>query len=111
MPETITTMAADLQPLSTFGLPARADQALIIDHPEQLEQLPDAEGPELILGGGSNTVFLGDFHGRILLSRLQGLAFEGLQGTDQVRVRAAAGESWHGLVRRCLDQGLHGIEN
>ena len=111
MAEGRTLPAADLQPLSTFGLPARADQVLIIEHPDQLERLPDAVGPELILGGGSNTIFLGDFRGRILLSRLRGLAFEDLPGTDQVRVRAAAGESWHGLVRRCLDQGLHGIEN
>jgi UDP-N-acetylmuramate dehydrogenase len=102
---------ADLQPLSTFRLPARADELLIIDRPDQLEHLDIAKGPELILGGGSNTVFLDDFHGRILLCRLRGLAFEDIDGGDQVRVRAAAGESWHGLVRRCLDLRLHGIEN
>jgi len=111
MPEPDTILDADLQPLSTFRLPARADQLLIIDEPDQLEQLGPAQGPELILGGGSNTVFLGDFHGRILLCRLHGLAFEDIEGSKQVRVRAAAGESWHGLVRHCLDRGLHGIEN
>jgi UDP-N-acetylmuramate dehydrogenase len=92
-------------------MPARADEILIIERPEQLEGLGPAVGQELILGGGSNTVFLGDFHGRILLSRLRGLRFEDAGQDDQVRVRAAAGESWHGLVRRCLDLGLHGIEN
>jgi len=102
---------ADLRRLSTFQLPARADRILVIERPEQLEQLPRAEGPELILSGGSNTIFLGDYHGRILLSRLRGLVFEEIQGRDTVRVRVAAGESWHGLVRRCLDRGLHGLEN
>lgn len=111
MTEFTTIRQADLRRLSTFRLPARADQILIIERPEQLERLPATETPELILGGGSNTVFLEDFHGRILLARLRGLTFEEIGGKDEVLVRVAAGESWHGLVRRCLDLDLHGIEN
>ncbi|MEN1727067.1 MAG: UDP-N-acetylmuramate dehydrogenase [Pseudomonadota bacterium] len=111
MPEKTSIRNADLEALSTFRLPAQADQLLVIDRPEQLEALSDADGPELILGGGSNTVFLDDFPGRILLCRLRGLRFEETDVPDQVRVCAAAGESWYGLVRTCLDRGLHGIEN
>jgi len=111
MPEGGPILDADLQPLSTFRLPARAGQLLIVDRAEQLEQLANFDGPELILGGGSNTVFLDDFRGRILLSRMRGLRFESIFGRDKVLARVAAGESWHGLVRRCLDLDLHGIEN
>jgi len=110
MPETTNDLSANIQSLSTFRLPARAAEVIRIDHPDQLPKLPSSDRPELILGGGSNTVFLSDYPGRILLDRLQGLRFEALPG-DKVRVVAAAGESWHGLVRRCLDEGLHGIEN
>ncbi|AKS42449.1 UDP-N-acetylmuramate dehydrogenase [Wenzhouxiangella marina] len=101
---------AELRTLSTFRLPAQAAELRCIEHPEQLPALPDFDGPDLILGGGSNTIFLDDWPGRILLDRMRGLSFETIDH-DRVRVRAAAGESWHGLVRRCLDEGLHGIEN
>ncbi|MBY6203386.1 UDP-N-acetylmuramate dehydrogenase [Halomonas denitrificans] len=97
--------------LSTFRLPAAAHELVVLEHPEQIPALPDpTSGSDLILGGGSNTVFLADWPGRVLLNRIRGLRFESAGG-DAVRVFAAAGESWHGLVRRCLDEGLHGIEN
>lgn len=100
---------ADLSGLSTFGLPARAAELVLVDSPGQLTGLPSSSRPELIIGGGSNTIFIADFPGRILLNRMRGVrtAPDG----DDVLVRAAAGENWHGLVRRCLDAGLHGIEN
>lgn len=100
---------ADLAGLSTFGLPARAAELVRIDSPRQLGRLPPAEGEELILGGGSNTLFVGDFPGRVILNRMRGIRLRA-EG-DDVLVTAAAGENWHGLVRRCLREGLHGIEN
>ena len=97
--------------LSTFRLPATADELVVLEHPEQLPSLPEPRrGSDLILGGGSNTVFLADWPGRVLLNRLRGLRFESAGG-DEVRVFAAAGEPWHGLVRRCLAEKLHGLEN
>lgn len=97
--------------LSTFRLPAAADDLVVLEHSEQLPRLPEPRrGPDLILGGGSNTVFLDDWPGRVLLNRLRGLRLESAGG-DAVRVFVAAGESWHGLVRRCLVEDLHGLEN
>ena len=100
---------ADLTALSTFRLPARAAELAVLDAVEQLPALPCANGNELVLGGGSNTVFVGDYPGRILLNRLQGLTFKD-SGRD-VLVTAAAGENWHRLVRTCIDRRLHGLEN
>ena len=100
---------ADLAPLSTFRLPARAERLVLLDQLQQLSQLqydPDT----LVLGGGSNTLFMADWPGCVLLNRLRGIALEA-QERDQVVVHAAAGESWHGLVRWCLDRGLYGLEN
>ncbi|TVS13758.1 MAG: UDP-N-acetylmuramate dehydrogenase [Wenzhouxiangella sp.] len=101
---------ADLAPLSTFRLPARAGQLVVLDDIEQLPLLPPDDGPRLVLGGGSNTLFLADWPGQVLLNRLGGIQTQALED-GRVRVRAAAGESWHGLVRWCLDRGLYGIEN
>lgn len=99
----------DLSGLSSFRLPARAAELVVLDSPEQVEALPASDAPELVLGGGTNTLFIGDFPGRIILNRMRGLNFR--RDGDSVLVTAAAGENWHALVRRCLDQGLYGIEN
>jgi len=98
---------ADLGRLSTFRLPARAEKLIILEHRKQIHAL----GPpcDLVLGGGSNTVFIGDVAGRVLLNRLRGIDME--QRGDDVLVTAAAGENWHALVRRTIDAGLHGLEN
>jgi len=108
MPEIIRD--ADLRPLSTFRLPARAAELVRIDSPRELAVLPSAGQPELILGGGSNTIFVADFPGRVIVNRMRGIRLTAV-GDDDVLVTAAAGENWHALVRRCIDAGLHGIEN
>ena len=100
----------DLAPLSTFGLSARARELFVLEHPRQLAEMPPTDLPMLILGDGSNTVFLGDWPGRIVLNRLTGIRVERLNDKTS-RVEAAAGENWHRLVRTCIDQGLHGLEN
>lgn len=104
-----TREGADLAPLSTFRLPARAERLVVLDRAEQLGAL-NAEPPLLVLGGGSNSIFMGDWPGTVLLNRLRGIQTEPLDA-NQVRVRAGAGESWHRLVRWCIDRGLHGLEN
>jgi UDP-N-acetylmuramate dehydrogenase len=110
MPAPAIIQDADLSALSTFRLPARAAELVMLEQLEQLEQLPPTRSETLVLGGGSNTVFLGDWPGRILLNRLRGIRVEPLD-EDRLRVEVAAGENWHDLVRHCIDQGLHGLEN
>jgi len=100
---------ADLSPLSSFRLPARAAELVFIEHARQLDALPPAENGELVLGGGSNTLFIGNYSGRVLVNRLRGIDFQ--ESGDGVCVTAAAGENWHRLVRTCLDRGLYGVEN
>lgn len=100
---------ADLRELSTFRLPARAAELVYVQSPGQLAGLPPAEGAELIVGGGSNTIFVSDFPGRIIVNRMRGIRMTPAGG--DVVVSAAAGEDWHALARRCLLAGLHGIEN
>ncbi len=58
-----------------------------------------------VLGGGSNVIFTGNLDGLVILVELKGISFQ----ADTVQ--AAAGENWHALVQKTLDQGLFGLEN
>ena len=110
MPPLEIIEGADLAPLSTFRLPARAERLIRLDHADQLAELPADPGQRLVLGGGSNTLFMADWPGTVLLNRLRGAQVEAVD-ERHVRVRAAAGENWHALVRWCLDRGFYGLEN
>ncbi len=102
---------ADLTAHNTFGVAARAACLAEIRATGDLEQaleLADSRKlPLLLLGGGSNVLFAGDFPGMVLLMRNRGVEIDRESG----RVRAAAGENWHELVKTCLDHGLYGLEN
>ena len=100
---------ADLSALSTFRLPARADKLLSLSNLQDLEHSALAEPNLVMLGGGSNTVFLSDWPGLVVINQLKGLSVR--DEGDEVVVSVGAGESWHDLVRHCLDQGWYGIEN
>ena len=102
---------ADLRPYNSFGVAARAACLAEIEHGEELEPataLAKERGlPVLLLGGGTNVLFAGDFPGLVLLMRNRGVEIDRESGV----VRAAAGENWHDLVRACLRNGLYGLEN
>lgn len=108
-PEPKPVFKAGLKGLSTFSLPATAARLVRISHPGQLTALQPDAPPMRLLGEGSNTVFVGDYPGCIILNRIRGVEFS--ESGDSVLVTAGAGENWHALVRRCLDEKLHGMEN
>lgn len=104
----------DLSAWTTLGVPARARELLVLEKEADLarwrERREAAPMPELVLGGGSNVVFLEDFAGRVV--RLATRGRELLAEDDAARlVRAAAGEPWDGFVRWCVAQGWGGLEN
>ena len=103
-----------LRPFNTMGIAARARFLLPVHGVDDLRAVraePSLHAlPRLVLGGGSNLLFTGDFDGLVLHMRGAGIAVVGETG-DAVLVRAAAGESWHGLVLWTLAQGLGGMEN
>jgi len=101
---------ARLEGFSTFRLPATARELALLEKPDDLPALLDTGLPVMLLGGGSNTLFVDDFEGRVIVNRLRGIESEVID-RDRVLVTAMAGEDWHGLVRWSLDRGLWGIEN
>jgi len=102
-----------LRPFNTFGVDANAALYARIRSLEDLQRvLADRRVlgmPLLILGGGSNVLFTQDFDGCVLKVEISGVQ----RADDGVRwrVRVGAGENWHALVERLLDDGLPGLEN
>jgi len=68
------------------------------------------ENPLLILGGGSNLLFTGNFKGIVVHIINKGI--EIISRTEnKVTVKASAGENWHDFVTYCVNEGFGGLEN
>ncbi|MEX0740567.1 MAG: UDP-N-acetylmuramate dehydrogenase [Pseudohongiella sp.] len=107
---------ADLAPLTTFAVPARAQWLCRIDQedelPAALQQADDRDLTVTILGGGSNMLLHADVPGLVVRMQLAGIRHQADPAdTDAVLVTVAAGENWHQLVEYCLRQGWYGLEN
>ena len=98
---------------TTFGVPAKARYftsfGSLDELAESLSWSKSKEVSPLVLGGGSNMLFIGDYDGLVLRNGLSGISFE-LKG-DEVFVKVGAGENWHQFVLHAIEQGWGGIEN
>lgn len=87
--------------------------------PELLQFPAIRHRPLLVLGEGSNVLFVGDFDGTVLVMATSGVHVEPFatggvpSGTDgdSARLAVAAGERWDDFVRWTLGQGYAGMEN
>ncbi len=99
---------------NTFGFDVRARVAARIVAPEQFASLagdPRVAGLDtLVLGGGSNVVFTGDFDGLVLLDEIRGRALV-REDDGAWYVEAGGGENWHAFVEWTLAEGMPGLEN
>src|SRR5690606_22602632 len=103
-----------LRPYNTFGVEAFAKQYIEIRSEEALARLfteyrARTQQPLLVLGGGSNILFTGDFDGLVIRITIPGIRHALSQHT--VKVTAGAGVVWNELVWYCVDRGFAGIEN
>ena len=104
----------NLQPYNTFGIAATCDHFTILEHPDQLSDivrfLEHHPIPVLILGNGSNILFVHDFKGLVILNRIKGM--EIVSETDnEIQIQAGAGENWRDFVSYCVSREWGGIEN
>ena len=108
---TIVQHDADLTALNSFGVPARAAHYAQISTVDELRQALDFAAeqhlPILVLGGGSNTLFLGNYQGLVLHVANRGIQWSG----ESHQVTVAAGENWHEFVRLSINKGFYGLEN
>ena len=101
---------APLDAYTTFGVTQYARFLIeVSDLPELYEAVEFARDNHLelmVLGGGSNVLFVRDFPGLVIIIKLTGIVRE--SGT---RLRIGAGEDWHNLVDWTLANKLFGLEN
>ena len=105
---------ASLKHFNSFSVEAHASQLLVLESEHDLKTFADGfrfdSQRDLILGGGSNVLFVGDVEGSVILNRVMGRKIVA-DSDNEVLVEACGGENWHQLVLWSLDQGLSGIEN
>ena len=102
----------DLTHLNTFGVPSTAAAYTAIQSPRQLEMVARSFAAEevLILGGGSNMLFLHSPQRWVLHNQLVGRGIMSSRNGFSI-VAAAGGEDWHEFVKWTLAMGLGGLEN
>lgn len=101
-----------LKPLHTFSIEAMANGFAEFQTPEELEELIRAAGKNqlMILGGGSNILFLKNYKGYVLKNAITGIDIV-KEEEHHVYVKSGAGENWHKFVMFCIDRNLAGVEN
>ena len=104
-----------LQSHNSFGFEATAKYFVEINEISELKQL--IQTPEfkqekhLVLSGGNNILFTHDvFDGIVILMNNKGIKVVH-EDTDDVVVRAQAGEDWPEFVKKMVEKGLYGVEN
>lgn len=96
---------------NTFGMDVKADCIAEWSSPDELRTLlGTVERPYLLVGGGSNLLFTGDFKGTILQSRIETIDIV-KESQDSVLVRVGAGVVWDDFVAYAVLQGWWGVEN
>ncbi len=104
-----------LQALNTFGIDVSARYYCTL---QKLEELPivlkwqqtNPDLPVLLIGGGSNMLFINDYPGLVVqIGLFQRIVLE--EDEKYAYIRAGAGENWHDFVRWTLAQGYAGLEN
>ncbi len=115
-----------LKKLNTFGIDVTSRYFAEIRTAHDLQNLFSQDiildYPPLILGGGSNILFAGDYSGIVIHIATRGVEMidpesgkvlsEGdSSDTGEVFVRVQAGEPWDDFVAHCVNKGWGGLEN
>lgn len=103
-----------LKHYNTFKISARAKSFLSLERLGQAKVLAKEILPQfenfLILGGGSNTLFVKDFEGVVIHMAMKGI--EVLHETEKAcTLKVAAGEDWPEFVDYCVERNWGGVEN
>lgn len=109
----MSTHDTSLKHLNTFSLEAQAAQIITATRSEHLTHAwhlaQKNHQPLLLLGEGSNVLFLENFAGIVAVNRLKGI--EITQNDSEWLLHVGAGENWHQLVCFALDNNIAGLEN
>lgn len=103
-----------LKAYNSFGIDVCASKYVEVNSEEDLQDLLSSNilnnCPFVILGGGSNIVFVDDFDGIVVRPTNKGIRVVSETATEAV-VEACAGEIWSNLAWSMTRQGYYGLEN
>ena len=103
-----------LKHYNTFGLNYKTKYFVEIKSKKDLIALQDEKlfktEKKLILGGGSNILFTRDFNGLVIKNNIKGQEIVN-ENENFVDFKIGAGENWHEIVLKCVDNNWGGIEN
>ncbi|MCH8557458.1 MAG: UDP-N-acetylmuramate dehydrogenase [Balneolia bacterium] len=106
--------SVSLKNYTTFGIDVTAPRLIQInsvqDYRDYLKANPHSASQAMVLGGGSNVLFVDEPAFDLLQISISGISIE-KQDDGTSFVRAGAGVVWHDLVMHTLDANLAGIEN
>lgn len=103
---------ASLQAHHSFRCPSIAEEEVLIRSEDDLMEayrLGLFNEPWIVLGHGTNTLFLPRVSERVFLMQFEGFEHESLKN-DQIQVTIGAGVEWDDLVEWSIEQGYGGIE-
>ncbi len=105
-----------LKKYNTFGLNYKSDYLFHIETEAEAVSIfkvtIPCEKPVMILGGGSNILFLSDFKGTILYPEIDGINIENTDTQNgYVTISAGAGVNWDAFVEWTVNKGFGGLEN
>lgn len=101
-----------LLPHNTFGIKATADNFVEFSSVDDIMTFlgKGFNGRSLVIGGGSNLLFVNDFSGTIFHSAIKGM--EVVEENDkEILLRVGSGVNWDELVAYTVEQGWGGLEN
>lgn len=106
-------MNHSLKPWNTFGINRNANHIVRAENVQQLlsvwQSATQSHQPVLILGEGSNVLFLEDFAGTVIVNRVMGI--DVAEKDEGWSLHVGAGENWHQLVQFTLENNMPGLEN
>ncbi|MXP67981.1 UDP-N-acetylmuramate dehydrogenase [Pantoea sp. Aalb] len=106
-------MTISLKKFHTFGIEVNAQKIIIANTLDAIitswEISQRANYPFIVLGEGSNVLFLETFSGCVVINAVKGIFFD--EDKDAWYIHVGAGENWHALVELTLKKGIPGLEN
>ena len=99
-----------LKSMHTFGIETKCSKLILIEDISEIEICFKISGQRLILGGGSNMLFVRDFEGTVI--RLDFKSIEKIEDDGSfVLLKVAAGINWEEFTRYALQYEYYGLEN
>ncbi|MFA8299578.1 MAG: UDP-N-acetylmuramate dehydrogenase [Hyphomicrobiales bacterium] len=98
---------------NTFGFDVEADSFVSIVEDKELVDLFKRDcfqRRHLILGGGSNILFVKDFEGLVIHMANMGISVVE-ENDSHIYINAKAGENWEEFVEYCINNSWAGVEN